>query len=49
VLQIVLNRVVIILYTYLVKYTFLPLGATAQSELWPPEQSASILLYSKAG
>jgi hypothetical protein len=24
----------------------LPLGATAQVELWPPEQSASILLYS---
>jgi hypothetical protein len=22
-----------------------PLGATAQGELWPPEQSASILLY----
>jgi hypothetical protein len=27
-------------------YSFLPLGATAQGELWPPEQSASILLYS---
>jgi hypothetical protein len=26
--------------------SFLPLGATAQDELWPPEQSASILLYS---
>jgi hypothetical protein len=25
--------------------SFLPLGATAQGELWPPEQSASILLY----
>jgi hypothetical protein len=24
-------------------YFFLPLGATAQGELWPPEQSASIL------
>jgi hypothetical protein len=24
---------------------FLLLGATAQDELWPPEQSASILLY----
>jgi hypothetical protein len=24
---------------------FLPLGATAQDELWPPEQSASILLH----
>jgi hypothetical protein len=28
--------------------SFLPLGATAQDELWPPEQSASILLYSEA-
>jgi hypothetical protein len=28
--------------------SFLPLGATAQGELWPPEQSASILLYSEA-
>jgi hypothetical protein len=28
------------------KYTsFLPLGVTVQGELWPPEQSASILLY----
>jgi hypothetical protein len=27
---------------------FLPLGATAQGELWPPEQSASILLYSSS-
>jgi hypothetical protein len=27
---------------------FLPLGATALGELWPPEQSASILLYSEA-
>jgi hypothetical protein len=27
--------------------SFLPLGATAQGELWPPEQSASILLYSE--
>jgi hypothetical protein len=27
---------------------FLPLGATAQGELWPPEQSDSILLYSEA-
>jgi hypothetical protein len=26
----------------------LPLGATAQDELWPPEQSASILLYSSS-
>jgi hypothetical protein len=26
--------------------SFLPLGATAQGELWPPEQSASISLYS---
>jgi hypothetical protein len=25
--------------------SFLPLDATAQDELWPPEQSASILLY----
>jgi hypothetical protein len=29
-------------------YPFLPLGATAQGELWPPEKSASILLYSEA-
>jgi hypothetical protein len=28
--------------------SFLPLGATAQNELWPPEQSASILLYSSS-
>jgi hypothetical protein len=28
--------------------SFLPLGATAQGELRPPEQSASILLYSEA-
>jgi hypothetical protein len=28
--------------------SFLSLGATAQGELWPPEQSASILLYSEA-
>jgi hypothetical protein len=28
--------------------SFLPLGATAQDELWPPEQSASILLYSSS-
>jgi hypothetical protein len=28
--------------------SFLPLGATAQGELWPPEKSASILLYSEA-
>jgi hypothetical protein len=28
--------------------SFLPLGATAQGELWPPEQSASILLYSSS-
>jgi hypothetical protein len=26
----------------------LPLGAAAQCELWPPEQSASILLYSSS-
>jgi hypothetical protein len=26
---------------------FLPLDATAQGELWPPEQSASILLHSQ--
>jgi hypothetical protein len=26
----------------------LPLGATAQGDLWPPEQSASIFLYSEA-
>jgi hypothetical protein len=28
--------------------SFLSLGATAQGELWPPDQSASILLYSEA-
>jgi hypothetical protein len=28
--------------------SFLTLGATAQGELWPPEQSASILLYSSS-
>jgi hypothetical protein len=28
--------------------SFLPLGATAQGEFWPPEQSASILLYSSS-
>jgi hypothetical protein len=28
--------------------TFLPLGASTQGELWPPEQSASILLYSSS-
>jgi hypothetical protein len=27
--------------------SFLPLGATAQGELWHPEQSASIFLYSE--
>jgi hypothetical protein len=26
----------------------LPLGAIAQGELWPPEQSSSILLYSSS-
>jgi hypothetical protein len=26
----------------------LPIDITAQGELWPPEQSASILLYSEA-
>jgi hypothetical protein len=30
------------------KGAFLPLGATAQGEIWPPEQSTSILLYSEA-
>jgi hypothetical protein len=28
--------------------SFLPLGVTAQGELWPPEQSAFILLHSEA-
>jgi hypothetical protein len=28
--------------------SFVLLGATAQGELWPPQQSASILLYSEA-
>jgi hypothetical protein len=28
--------------------SFLPLGAIAQGELWPPEPSASILLYSSS-
>jgi hypothetical protein len=32
----------------MITYSFLPLGATAQGELWPPEQSASILLYSSS-
>jgi hypothetical protein len=27
-------------------YSFVPFGATAQGELWPPEQSVSILLCS---
>jgi hypothetical protein len=31
-----------------IRINFLPFGATAQDELWPPEQSASILLYSEA-
>jgi hypothetical protein len=30
------------------RFPFLSLGTTAQGELWPPEQSASILLYSEA-
>jgi hypothetical protein len=35
-----------IIYTHRpIHVSFLPLGATAQGELWPPEQSASILLY----
>jgi hypothetical protein len=32
------------MYRYICS-SFLPLSATAQGELWPPEQSASILLY----
>jgi hypothetical protein len=28
--------------------SFFPLGATAQGELWPPEQSSPILHYSEA-
>jgi hypothetical protein len=28
--------------------SIIPLGATAQGELWPPEQSVSILLYFEA-
>jgi hypothetical protein len=28
--------------------SLLPLGTTGQGELWPPEQSASTLLYSEA-
>jgi hypothetical protein len=31
-----------------IRPSFIPLGATAQGELWPAEQSASILLYSEA-
>jgi hypothetical protein len=27
---------------------FLPLGAAGQGELWPPEQSAFILIYSSS-
>jgi hypothetical protein len=30
------------------KPSFLPLGATAPGELWPPEHPASILLYSSS-
>jgi hypothetical protein len=29
--------------------SFLPLAATAQGELWPPEKSPSFILYSEAG
>jgi hypothetical protein len=31
-----------------VSLNFLPLDATVQGELWPPEQSAPIILYSEA-
>jgi hypothetical protein len=36
--------------TYCIKnqISFLPLNAIAEGEFWPPEQSASILLYSEA-
>jgi hypothetical protein len=34
--------------TWLLRWYPLPLGATAQGELWSPEQSASILLYSSS-
>jgi hypothetical protein len=32
----------------LIDPSFLPLGATVHGELWPSEQSASILLYTNA-
>jgi hypothetical protein len=37
-----------VVYSNIYSYSnsFLPLGAAAQGELWPPEHSASILLYS---
>jgi hypothetical protein len=38
-----LLRIILTLVT-----SFLPLGATAQGELWPPEQSASIIFCSEA-
>jgi hypothetical protein len=30
------------IFSDIIPYSFLPLGATALGELWPPEQSASI-------
>jgi hypothetical protein len=41
-------RISAMVIVYPILPSFLPLGATAQDELWPPEQSASILLYSGA-
>jgi hypothetical protein len=32
----------------LLNSVYIPLGATAQGKLWPPEQSASILIYSES-
>jgi hypothetical protein len=43
------NRIISIIFSqYIFFPSFLPLGATAQVELWPPEQSASIFRYSEA-
>jgi hypothetical protein len=39
---------ILLLHMQIHSSEFLPLGPTAQVELWPPEQSASILLYSEA-
>jgi hypothetical protein len=41
------NKILNIIY-FLVQLSFLSLCATARGELWPPEQSASILLSIEA-